>query len=49
VLSSPLRMAPPPMGQRPMTRRGNTGNHGGDRMGRIIRGNALVTVQTQTS
>jgi hypothetical protein len=48
-MSRLLRLEPPPLGEGQMTRRGHTGNHGGDRMGDpIIRGNALVPVHTPT-
>ena len=46
-MSSPLRMEPP-MGEGQMTRRGKTGTHGRDRMGRIIRGNAMVVTVPMT-
>ena len=34
------------MGGGQITKRGNTGNHGGARMGHIIRGNAVVVTVT---
>jgi hypothetical protein len=34
------------MGEEQITRRGHTGNNGVDRMGRIIRGNAVVVPVT---
>ena len=42
-------MEPRPMRERQLMRRSNTGNNGGDRMGRILRRIALVVTVPSTS